>query len=110
MRRRDIITLLGAMAGAWTCTDTFASKTSSMDRIGRLFKSPPPEPQGVFDATLHALGGREGENLQIEVRIANGDLVSLQRLAADLVALRPDVLIGDGSEDVPIPIRSPRRR
>jgi putative ABC transport system substrate-binding protein len=98
MRRRDFITLLGAMAGAWTCTDTFAAKTSSMARIGRLFKSPPPEPHGVFDSTLHALGWREGENLQIEVRIANGDLVSLQRLAADLVALRPDVLIGDGSD------------
>ena len=45
---------------------------------------------------LHALGWREGENLQIEIRSSNGDLASLPRLAAELVALRPDVLIALG--------------
>ena len=48
---------------------------------------------------LHALGWREGENLQIEVRSSNGDLASLPRLAAELVALRPDVLIAIGSDE-----------
>ena len=42
---------------------------------------------------LNALGWREGENLQIAARSSNGDLASLPRLAAELVALRPDVLI-----------------
>jgi putative tryptophan/tyrosine transport system substrate-binding protein len=46
---------------------------------------------------LRAFGWREGENLQIESR--NGDLASLPRLAAELVALRPDVLIANGSDE-----------
>jgi putative ABC transport system substrate-binding protein len=48
---------------------------------------------------LNALGWREGENLQIAVRSGNGDLASLPRLAAELVALRPDVLIAVGSTE-----------
>jgi ABC transporter substrate binding protein len=48
---------------------------------------------------LNALGWREGENLQITARSSNGDLASLPRLAAELVALRPDVLIAPGSTE-----------
>jgi putative ABC transport system substrate-binding protein len=48
---------------------------------------------------LRALGWREGENLQIELRSSNGELASLPRLAAELVALRPDVLIANGSDE-----------
>jgi hypothetical protein len=32
---------------------------------------------------LHALGWREGENLQIEIRSSNGELASLPRIAAE---------------------------
>ena len=46
---------------------------------------------------LHALGWREGENLHVEWRFANGDPASLPRLAAELVALRPDVLVAGGT-------------
>ena len=43
---------------------------------------------------MHELGwGREGENLHVEARFDNGDPASLPRLAAELVALRPDVLV-----------------
>jgi putative ABC transport system substrate-binding protein len=48
---------------------------------------------------LHARGWREGENLQIEMRHGSGDLAKLPRLAAELVALRPDVLIAIGSNE-----------
>jgi hypothetical protein len=41
-----------------------------------------------LSADLYALGWREGENLQIEWRFADGDPASRQRLAAELVALR----------------------
>jgi putative ABC transport system substrate-binding protein len=33
------------------------------------------------------------------VRNANGDVASMPRLAAELVALQPDVLIGQGSNE-----------
>jgi putative ABC transport system substrate-binding protein len=48
---------------------------------------------------LHALGWREGENLQWEMRCCNADPANLPRLAAELVALRPDVLIAAGSTE-----------
>jgi putative ABC transport system substrate-binding protein len=48
---------------------------------------------------LRAFGWREGENSQIEVRSSNGDLASLPRVAAELVALRPDVLVAPGSNE-----------
>ena len=42
---------------------------------------------------LHALGWREGENLHVESRFDKGDPANLPQLAAELVALRPDVLV-----------------
>ena len=55
--------------------------------------------QTPLSVDLRALGWREGENLQIAARSCNGDLASLPRLAAELVALRPDVLIAVGSTE-----------
>jgi len=111
MRRRDFIALLGGAAGAWTCADAFAAQKSPMARIGVLSMVPPdseccaaPEcssirpdayqnPRCWPSVDLHALGWREGDNLKTEVRSSYGDPASLPRLAAELVTLRPDVLI-----------------
>jgi putative ABC transport system substrate-binding protein len=51
----------------------------------------------AFD--LRAFGWREGENMQLEIRWGYGDLAKLPQLAAELVALRPDVLIANGSDE-----------
>ena len=96
-RRRDFIISVGGAAGAWTCADVFAAQKSPIARIGLLSISPLPTecnpgPCWLLD-DLNALGWREGGNLQIAARSSNGDLASLPRLAAELVALRPDVLI-----------------
>jgi putative tryptophan/tyrosine transport system substrate-binding protein len=118
MRRRQFIRLLGGTLGALTCDDVFAAPKSPVARVGYLSTNPLPteccvttECRSVrreacqnacapcwLTSDLHALGWREGENLQIEIRSSNGvDLTSLPRLAAELVALRPDVLITGGS-------------
>jgi putative ABC transport system substrate-binding protein len=113
MRRREFIGLLCGAAGAWISPDVFAAQKRSIARIGLLVAAPPepPDPEcnsGRRDndrnpipcwlsVDLNALGSREGENLQIVARSSNGDLASLPRLAAELVALRPDVLIADSS-------------
>jgi putative tryptophan/tyrosine transport system substrate-binding protein len=126
MRRRDFITLLGAAAGACTCGDTFAAQKSPMARIGYLQNGPLPpieccaDPEcksphhdayqnpkcaagatyGWLLADLHALGWHEGDNLHFEGRSNKlGDPASLLRLAAELVALRPDVLIAVSSDE-----------
>jgi putative ABC transport system substrate-binding protein len=118
MRRREFIGLLAGAAGALTCVDVFAAQKSPIARIGYLDLIPPateccvtPECRSVkwdcqarcqpcwLASDLRALGWREGENLQIEIRSSNGDLASLPRLAAELVALRPNVLVSASSTE-----------
>ena len=100
MRRRDFITWLGGAAGAWTCADLFAAQSSRMARVGILGLFPTPiEEIDPFKTGLHGLGWREGENLQIEERYGNGDSAGLPRLAAELAALRPDVLIAPSTQE-----------
>jgi putative tryptophan/tyrosine transport system substrate-binding protein len=110
MRRREFIGLVGGAAGAWTCADVFAAQKSPLARIGLLSIFPLPEcksfhpdayqdPPCLLASDLRALGWREGENLQIEIRSSQGDPAGLPRVAAELVSLRPDVLIGVGSSE-----------
>jgi putative tryptophan/tyrosine transport system substrate-binding protein len=103
MTRREFVILLASTVGASTCADTFAAQPSPIARIAILRVASPPMENGTdtlkdtLKATLHALGWREGDNLQIEDRWGNGDPTSLPRVAAELVALRPDVLVAVGS-------------
>jgi putative ABC transport system substrate-binding protein len=126
MRRREFIGLLGA--AAWSCADAFAAQKSPIAHIGWLTTGPRPPvqccadsecksphrdayqnskcvagafaPYGWLLADLHALGWLEGDNLNFEGRSNTlGDAASLPRLAAELVALRPDVLIATGSDE-----------
>src|SRR5262252_5898184 len=112
MRRRDFIGLLCGAAGAWTCPEVFAAQKSPIARIGLLSVAPLPieccaipkcnnygNPHCWTSDDLNALGWRVGENLQIAARSSDNDLASLPRLAAELVALRPDVLIAAGSTE-----------
>src|SRR5690349_5550251 len=118
MRRRELIGLLGGAAGAWACADTFAAVKSPKARVGYLdVNAPPteccvtPECRSVkwdcqafcqacwLASDLRALGWREGENLQIEIRSGNGHLANLTRAAAELVALRPDILVAVASTE-----------
>jgi putative ABC transport system substrate-binding protein len=114
MKRREFIRLLAGAAGALTCADVFAAQKSPVARIGFLQTGPLPPIECCADpeckssrhdayrnpkcllefiAGLHTLGWREGENLHVEWRFADGDAASRQRLAAELVALRPDILV-----------------
>jgi putative ABC transport system substrate-binding protein len=51
----------------------------------------------AFRAALAKLGWSEGNNLRIEIRWGGEDAALFARHAAELVALRPDVLLCDGS-------------
>ena len=85
-----------AGAGVTAFTTARAQTPAKVYRLGRLalgrrLPSQPPvnEP---FMVELARLGVVEGVNLVIDFRIANGDPAMLDTLAAELVALRPDVL------------------
>ena len=96
MRRREVLAGLGA-ATAWART---ALAQPSGRRIGFLHSLSP-------EATLHVLaafrgglaeaGYVEGRNISIEYRWARGHFEDLPAQAAELVALRVDVLVATGS-------------
>jgi putative tryptophan/tyrosine transport system substrate-binding protein len=68
-------------------------------RVGLLFPLTPdgPAPRAVRQR-LQELGYVEGQNLVLEVRAAEGQLVRLPELAAELVRLHVDVIVASGPE------------
>jgi putative ABC transport system substrate-binding protein len=64
---------------------------------------PPSEGQrqaGLFGQALRPLGWIEGQNIAFERRYAEEQLDRLADLAAELVRLKPDVIIASGTRDV----------
>jgi putative ABC transport system substrate-binding protein len=51
------------------------------------------EPWPAFITALRDLGYQQDRNLKIEYRSANGHNEELPRLAAELVSLKPDVIV-----------------
>jgi putative ABC transport system substrate-binding protein len=96
MRRRTFIAALGG-AAAWP----FAARAQHPERmrlIGVLmpFAEGDPEAQRRVKALLqglHELGWSEGHNIRIEYRWAGGDADHMRSYAADLVGLKPDVIV-----------------
>ena len=98
--RREFITLLGG-AAAWPLAAR-AQQPSPMRRIGVLVggRESDAERQGyvaAFRSTLQGLGWVEGRNLRIDLRWAEGNVDHARAYAADLVALKPNVLFGDNT-------------
>jgi putative ABC transport system substrate-binding protein len=98
MRRRELIALVGGAAAAWPLS-TRAQQTTRIWRVGYL--SPVPESGfsarlfRAFVARMQELGYVEGRNLILDVRRADGDFSRLPDLAAELVSLNPDVIVGN---------------
>src|SRR6516162_4638880 len=99
MRRREFITLVGIGGAATLPFAAYAQK--SMPVIGFLaFGIPEPSGPGpnisAFRQGLAALGYIEGRNILIESRWAEGKPERLPVLAAELVALKVDVIVTAG--------------
>jgi ABC-type uncharacterized transport system substrate-binding protein len=95
MNRRQFITLLGG-AAAWPVA-TRAQQPEQMPRIGVLVGLLESDLEGqarlgAFREGLLELGWIEGRNIQIEYRWAGAEATRLQAYAAELVALKPDVI------------------
>jgi putative tryptophan/tyrosine transport system substrate-binding protein len=93
MKRREFITLLGGATVAWPLAAR-AQQSGQMRRVGVLTALAKDNSEGqaritAFVQGLQKLGWTEGRNLQIEYRWGSGDL---QKAAAELVALSPDVI------------------
>jgi putative ABC transport system substrate-binding protein len=101
MKRRKFISLIGGAAAAWPFAAR-AQQPGRMRRVGVLFAffDSDPESQAriaAFQQELESLGWRDGHNIQIDYRWANGDAERFRAFAAELVAARPDVLVGHAS-------------
>jgi ABC-type uncharacterized transport system substrate-binding protein len=98
MRRREFITLLGG-ATAWPLA-VWAQQIEKVSRIGYLGTSSPSLEGHVLTAfrqKLRELGHVEGENIAIEYRWAEGQDDRLPELAAELVRLKPVVIVTTGT-------------
>jgi putative tryptophan/tyrosine transport system substrate-binding protein len=94
--RREFITLLGGAAAAWPVAAR-AQQAGGMRRIGVLMFTAADDSYGrksvkAFQEGLQELGWTEGRNIQIDIRWAP-NVESMQRLAKELVALQPDVIV-----------------
>ena len=100
MTRRDFITLLGG-AAAWPLAAR-AQQPTHLRRVGMLigYSENDPETQArlsAFRQGLEHLGWKEGGSIQIDYRFAPASPDQAQVLAKELIALRPDVLIGNST-------------
>jgi putative tryptophan/tyrosine transport system substrate-binding protein len=96
LRRREFVALLGG-AVAWPLAAR-AQQGEQMRRIGVLMNTGADEPESqarlaAFMQGLQELGWAAGRNLRIDYRWSPGDLAGLRKDAAELVALRPEVIL-----------------
>src|SRR5215470_893403 len=96
MKRREFITLLGGAAALPLAAR--AQQGEHMRRIGLLMgAADDAEGQARMTALkqgLQDLGWTDGRNIQIETRFGGADAGRIRAQAAELVALAPDVLVG----------------
>jgi putative tryptophan/tyrosine transport system substrate-binding protein len=86
-----IVAALGMSLGT---ADLAAQPPARIARIGFLHPGTPPNASAdVFRNTLHDLGYVEGRDVTIEFRWAEGRMDRLSPLAAELVALKVDVIV-----------------
>src|SRR6516162_4189550 len=96
MRRREFIVLLGGAVG-WPLTARAQPQT--MPLVGFLNAQTAAgytHLAAAFKQGLNENGFVEGQNVTIEYKWADSHLDQLPEFAAELIRLRPDVLVGTG--------------
>jgi ABC-type uncharacterized transport system substrate-binding protein len=96
-RRKFLAALLGGAAVAWPLA-AGAQQSERMRRIG-LLMGVADDREGQARVTalkqgLQELGWTDGRNIQIETRFAGADADRIRAHAAELVALAPDIIVG----------------
>jgi putative ABC transport system substrate-binding protein len=95
------MTLLGGAAAAWP----LAARAEQGRRIGVLMARAESDPgyqaylQG-FRARIQELGWTDGDNVRIDYRWTAGVLDRFRTAAAELIALKPDVILADATPSV----------
>ncbi len=97
MRRRDFIKVVAGSMAVWPIAAR-AQPVDRMRRIGVLSGLGENDPEGrarvaAFQEGLQKLGWTEGRNLRVDVRWGTTEAETMQRLANELVALQPDLIV-----------------
>jgi putative ABC transport system substrate-binding protein len=98
--RRKFLATLGGAAIAWPLAAR-AQQPERMRRIGLLMGTA-DDREGQARVTalkqgLQELGWTEGRNIQIETRFGGADAGRIRAHAAELVALAPDIIVGNAT-------------
>ena len=98
MKRREFITLLGGAAAAWPLAAR--AQQTKVHRLGVLLVGNREPFSRLFGEGLRELGYIDGQNIQIEFRLAEGNLERLPELAAELVRLKVDIIVASETPSV----------
>jgi putative ABC transport system substrate-binding protein len=94
--------LLGGAAAAWPVAARAQQERERVRRIGVFLPSAASDPESMSRITallqgLQALGWTDGRNVRIEFRWGAGDAGQYNKIAAELIALAPDVVVALGT-------------
>jgi putative ABC transport system substrate-binding protein len=112
MQRREFITLLGGAAAAWPLAAR-AQQDARIRRVAILLAYPPTDlewqarVQALRDE-LAKLGWTRDRNVQFDVRWTTDNMDLVRANAANIVELKPDVIVTIGGRVVPIFIQMTR--
>ena len=105
MRRRDFITLIGG-AAAWPVA-AWAQPSDRLRRVGILMPYPPSNM--VMQTRVQALreelrnrGWTAGGNVQFDERWTSDNMDLIRAAAANLLELKPDVVVAVGGRVIPV--------
>src|SRR5215469_3091158 len=98
MRRRDLIGSLGGVVALRPFAAS-AQKGDQMRRIG-ILATAPAHPVDSFRDRLRELGWSDGQSVELDYRWAEGDDTRYPALAAELIALKVDVIVTWGTPAV----------
>jgi hypothetical protein len=98
MRRRTFVTLMAGATALWP----LIARAGTSRRLGFLstVSAQTAKALGALDAIIQGLkehGWIEGQNFTFEYRFADGKMDALPKLAAELVRLRVDAIVTDGT-------------
>jgi putative ABC transport system substrate-binding protein len=94
VKRRDFLALLGTAASLWPLAST--AQDRKLSTVGVLVVGV-PDPSAflrAFREGLRETGYGEGQNIQLDIRSAEGKAERLPELAAELVRQKVDVIVG----------------
>src|SRR3954454_20046196 len=104
MKRREFVSLIGGAAAASTLVAR-AQQSEPVRRVAVLMNTAADDIEGqerisAFLRRLHGLGWTEGQNVHVDTRWASGMPGGYRKSATELVELKPEVILANGTPAV----------